>query len=109
MEGYKLDSPKASDDELLEVLNLISKSKKPVLYTGGGIISSEAHKELAEFAGLTGLPVAHTLMGIGAFDPNHEQSLYWYGMHGTVAGNWAVCESDLLICAEQDLTIESPE
>ena len=38
-------------------------------------------------------------MGIGAFDPNHPQSLYWYGMHGTVAGNWAVCESDLLICA----------
>ena len=43
--------------------------------------------------------VAHTLMGIGAFDPEHEQSLYWYGMHGTVAGNWAVSESDLLICA----------
>ena len=38
-------------------------------------------------------------MGLGAFDPDHEQSLYWYGMHGTVAGNWAVCESDLLICA----------
>ena len=75
------------------------KSKKPVLYTGGGIISAEAHQELKEFAELTGLPVAHTLMGIGAFDPEHEQSLYWYGMHGTVAGNWAVCESDLLLCA----------
>ncbi len=99
IEGYKLDSPKASDDELIEVLHLISKSKKPVLYTGGGIISAEAHEELREFAELTGLPVAHTLMGIGAFDPNHEQSLYWYGMHGTVAGNWAVCESDLLLCA----------
>ena len=36
---------------------------------------------------------------LGSFDPDHEQSLYWYGMHGTVAGNWAVCESDLLICA----------
>ena len=99
LQGYKLDSPKASDEELIEVLNLITKSKKPVLYTGGGIISSEAHEELKEFAELTGLPVAHTLMGIGAFDPEHEQSLYWYGMHGTVAGNWAVCESDLLLCA----------
>ena len=99
MEGYKLDQPKATDDELIEVLNLISKAKKPVLYTGGGIISAEAHEELKEFAELTGLPVAHTLMGLGVFDPDHPQSCYWYGMHGTVAGNWAVCESDLLLCA----------
>ena len=99
LEGYKLDQPKATDEELIEVLNLISKAKKPVLYTGGGIISAEAHKELKEFAELTGLPVTHTLMGLGVFDPDHsEQSRYWYGMHGTVAGNWAVCESDLLLC-----------
>jgi acetolactate synthase-1/2/3 large subunit len=97
--GYKIESPKATDDELLEVLNLISKSQKPVLYTGGGIISAEAHQELKEFAEITGLPVVHTLMGLGVFDPDHDQSLYWYGMHGTVAGNWAVCDSDLLVCA----------
>ena len=65
IEGYKLDQPKATDDELIEVLNLISKSKKPVLYTGGGIISADAHEELKEFAELTGLPVTHTLMGLG--------------------------------------------
>ena len=99
LEGYKLDQPKATDEELIEVLNLISKAKKPVLYTGGGIISADAHNELKEFAELTGLPVTHTLMGLGVFDPDHPQSCYWYGMHGTVAGNWAVCESDLLICA----------
>ena len=99
LEGYKLDQPKATDEELIEGLNLISKAKKPVLYTGGGIISADAHKELKEFAELTGLPVTHTLMGLGVFDPDHPQSCYWYGMHGTVAGNWAVCESDLLICA----------
>ena len=85
IDGYKLDKPKATDDELTEVLNLISKAKKPVLYTGGGIISAEAHEELKEFAELTGLPVAHTLMGLGVFDPDHPQSCYWYGMHGTVA------------------------
>ncbi|MFW6217794.1 MAG: thiamine pyrophosphate-dependent enzyme, partial [Verrucomicrobiota bacterium] len=39
------------------------------------------------------------LMGLGAMDADDPQSLYWFGMHGTVAGNWAVCESDLLICA----------
>ena len=99
LDGYKLDDPRATDDELIEVLNLISKAKKPVLYTGGGIISADAHEELKEFVELSGLPVTHTLMGLGAFDPDHEQSLYWYGMHGTVAGNWAVCESDLLLCA----------
>jgi acetolactate synthase-1/2/3 large subunit len=97
--GYKLDLPKASDDELTEVLRLITEAKKPVLYTGGGIISADAHEELKEFAEVTGLPVTHTLMGLGVFDPAHPQSLYWYGMHGTVAGNWAVCESDLLLCA----------
>jgi acetolactate synthase-1/2/3 large subunit len=45
------------------------------------------------------LPVASTLMGLGGFDSEHPLSLYWFGMHGTVAGNWAVCDSDLLICA----------
>ena len=91
--------PKATDEELTEVLRLITEAKKPVLYTGGGIISGDAHDELKEFAEITGLPVTHTLMGLGVFDPAHPQSLYWYGMHGTVAGNWAVCESDLLLCA----------
>lgn len=95
--GYP-ELPKASDKELEEVLGLISKAKQPVLYTGGGVISGNAHKELREFADLTGIPVASTLMGLGAFDPAHPQSLYWFGMHGTVAGNWAVCDSDLLIC-----------
>jgi acetolactate synthase-1/2/3 large subunit len=99
IDGYKLDQPKATDDELKEVLKLIEKAKKPVLYTGGGIISANAHKELHEFAEVTGLPVTHTLMGLGVFDPHHPQSLYWFGMHGTVAGNWAVYESDLLLCA----------
>ena len=99
--GYKIEStkPKASDDELTEVLDLISGAKRPVLYIGGGIISAEAHLELREFAELTGLPVASTLMGLGAFDSEHPQSLYWFGMHGTVAGNWAVCDSDVLVCA----------
>jgi acetolactate synthase-1/2/3 large subunit len=99
--GYKVDmiKPKASDEELIEVLDLIGNAERPVLYIGGGIISAEAHLELREFAELTGIPVASTLMGLGAFDAEHPLSLYWFGMHGTVAGNWAVCDSDLLICA----------
>ncbi|MFP4204342.1 MAG: biosynthetic-type acetolactate synthase large subunit [Opitutales bacterium] len=98
--GYKGDAtlPKAGDPELLEVLERIERSTRPVLYIGGGIISGDAHKELRKFAEITGIPVASTLMGLGAFDAEHPQSLYWFGMHGTVAGNWAVCDSDLLIC-----------
>ncbi len=91
--------PKASDAELQEVLRLIEKAERPVIYTGGGILSSNATPALRELAELTGIPVASTLMGLGAMDPAHPQSLYWFGMHGTVAGNWAVCDSDLLICA----------
>ena len=99
--GYKVNTtkPEASDADLLKALELIEGAERPVLYIGGGIISAEAHLEMREFAELTGLPVASTLMGLGAFDAEHPQSLYWFGMHGTVAGNWAVCDSDVLICA----------
>ncbi len=89
--------PHASDEDLQQVLRLIEKSKQPVLYVGGGILSGDADRELRAFAELAGIPVASTLMGLGAFPANHKLSLYWYGMHGTVAGNWAVCKSDLLI------------
>ncbi|MBC2593418.1 biosynthetic-type acetolactate synthase large subunit [Ruficoccus amylovorans] len=90
--------PEASDEDLRKVLDLITQSKQPALYTGGGVISAHASDELREFAKLTGIPVASTLMGLGALPPDDPQSLYWFGMHGTVAGNWAVCDSDLLIC-----------
>jgi acetolactate synthase-1/2/3 large subunit len=91
--------PKADDAALLRILAEISKAKKPVLYIGGGIISSDGTDALREFAKLTGIPVASTLMGLGAFPPDSPQSLYWFGMHGTIAGNWAAYQSDLLIAA----------
>ncbi len=94
--GYG-EPPKATDSELEAVLQLIEKAERPVIYSGGGILSAHASSELRAFAELTGLPVASTLMGLGAFPATHPQSLYWFGMHGTVAGNWAVCESDLLV------------
>jgi acetolactate synthase I/II/III large subunit len=90
-------SPKAEDLPLIEVLDLISKASKPVLYVGGGIISSESHQELFAFAERTQIPVTTTLMGVGCFPETHPLSLKWFGMHGTVAGNWAVHECDLLL------------
>ncbi len=87
----------AFDEELQLVLDLISEAKRPVFYVGGGIISSGSTELLREFAKITGVPVASTLMGLGAFPAEDEQSLYWFGMHGTVAGNFAVYHSDLLV------------
>ena len=87
----------ATDDQLKTVLGLIAKAKQPVLYVGGGIISAGAHKELLEFAERTNIPVASTLMGVGCFPETHPLSLKWFGMHGTVYGNWAVHNADLLL------------
>jgi acetolactate synthase-1/2/3 large subunit len=87
----------AADDQLKQVLALITEAKRPVLYAGGGIISAEAHKELKAFAEKTNLPVATTLMGVGGFPETHPLSMQWFGMHGSAYGNWAVDQSDLLI------------
>lgn len=89
--------PRAEDAALRPVLEAITRAQKPVLYVGGGVITAGATAALHEFARHTGIPVATTLMGMGAFPPDTPQSLYWFGMHGTVAGNWAVCQSDLII------------
>jgi acetolactate synthase-1/2/3 large subunit len=83
--------------QIQRAVKLIMKSKKPVLYTGGGIISSNASKELTLLAERLGIPVTMTLMGLGGFPGNHPLSLGMLGMHGTYRANMAVMESDLLI------------
>jgi len=83
--------------QIQRAVKLILKSKKPVLYVGGGIISSNASKELTLFAERLGIPVTMTLMGLGGFPGNHPLSLGMLGMHGTYRANMAVMESDLLI------------
>jgi acetolactate synthase-1/2/3 large subunit len=96
LRGYNPDA-KADDLALNEVLGMIEKAERPVLYVGGGIISSGASKELLEFAELTNIPVTTTLMGIGCFPENNPLSLKWLGMHGTYYANRAVNEADLLL------------
>jgi acetolactate synthase-1/2/3 large subunit len=96
LRGYRPNA-KADDVALHEVLGLIEKAERPVLYVGGGIISAGASKELLEFAELTSIPVTTTLMGIGCFPETHPLSLKWLGMHGTYYANRAVNEADLLL------------
>src|SRR5947207_2418539 len=89
LRGYRLDR-KASDLELNEIVGLIAKSDRPVLYVGGGIITGNASAELLRFAEATQIPVTTTIMGCGAFPETHPLSLRWLGMHGTAYANWAV-------------------
>ena len=89
MRGYNPEKH-ASDVALNEIIGLIEKSERPVLYVGGGIISGHASEELRKFAELTQIPVTTTLMGCGAFPETHPLSLRWLGMHGAAFANWAV-------------------
>jgi acetolactate synthase I/II/III large subunit len=95
---YAVGTQHASDDQLKHVLALVADAKRPAIYAGGGIISSEAHKELKAFAERINVPVATTLMGLGAFPGSHPLSMQWFGMHGAAYGNWAVDQCDLLLC-----------
>lgn len=83
--------------QIKRALKAIASSKRPVLYTGGGIISSGASQELLKFAEKLSLPVTNTLMGLGGFPGNHPLFLGMLGMHGTYAANMAITESDLII------------
>src|SRR5512136_3106881 len=76
--------------ELNEIIDLIETSERPLLYCGGGIITAGASAELREFVEHTGIPVATTIMGCGAFPETHPLSLRWLGMHGAAFANWAV-------------------
>jgi acetolactate synthase-1/2/3 large subunit len=73
------------------------RAKRPVLYVGGGVISSNASPELYELAELTQVPVTQTLMGLGSFPMAHPLSLDMLGMHGTYYANMAVHNSDCLV------------
>ena len=80
-------------------IELIKKSSKPILYTGGGVINSgpKATKLLRELVSLTGFPITSTLQGLGAYPGNDPQFLGMLGMHGTYEANNAMHDCDLMI------------
>ena len=88
-----------SQKEIDELINLVSKAKKPVVYTGGGVINSgpKASEALREFIRLIGFPITSTLQGLGAFPGDDNQFIGMLGMHGTYEANNAMHDCDLLI------------
>jgi acetolactate synthase-1/2/3 large subunit len=85
------------DDEAADFFAMLSESKRPLLYVGGGAINGDASDALTEVATSFGIPVVTTLMGIGAFDTTHPLSMSMLGMHGAAFANYAVEDCDLLI------------
>ncbi len=83
--------------QIKKAAKLISQSKKPILYVGGGVITSGAYLELRKLAEKIQAPVTTTLMGMGAFPDTHKLSLGMLGMHGTAYANHAVTGADLII------------
>jgi len=89
LRGYK-SKLQADDLVLNEIIGLIEKAERPVLYCGGGIITANASEQLRKFAEATQIPVTTTIMGCGAFPETDPLSLRWLGMHGCAYANWAV-------------------
>jgi acetolactate synthase-1/2/3 large subunit len=87
----------ANPRQVRRALNLILEAEQPVLYTGGGIVLSDAGDELRKFAETLQIPVTSTLMGLGGFPGDHPLWLGMLGMHGTYMANMAVAHADVLI------------
>ena len=89
--------PKLNADQLQAASKLLNEAKKPLMIVGQGIMLSNAEEELRAFAEKTGVPVASTLMGLGAFPANHPQFVGMVGMHGNYAPNVKSNECDVLL------------
>ena len=96
LQGYK-PTTEAHMGQIKRAYAAIGKAKKPVIYAGGGVISSNAAKELKQLGESLRCPVTTTLMGLGGFPAPHELWLGMLGMHGTFRANMAMGSTDLLI------------
>ena len=83
--------------QLSRAIKLIKEAEKPVVFAGGGVILSGAHKELTRFAEKLNAPVTSSLMGLGGFPGTHPLWMGMLGMHGTYRANMAIGACDLLI------------
>ncbi|HIL21089.1 MAG TPA: biosynthetic-type acetolactate synthase large subunit [Candidatus Thioglobus sp.] len=88
---------KASSRQIKKAAQLIAKSKRPILYSGGGSVIGNASKELREFTRLLNFPITQTLMGLGAYPGTDELSVGMLGMHGNYEANMAMHGSDCVV------------
>jgi len=102
LHGYRkrlraITENKLSDDACERFYTMLSKSERPLIYAGGGVINANASKVMRQFAKEYGVPVTTTLMALGASDTNHPLALHMLGMHGVASANYAVEDCDFLI------------
>lgn len=97
MKTYK-PTYKGNQRQIKKAVNLISKSKKPLLYLGGGVISSNATNEIRKLSEISKIPAVETLMALGTLRSDDELNLGMVGMHGKYAANMAMSEADLIFC-----------
>jgi len=99
---HKTYQPRVKGDPkaIAQAVELMSHAKKPLLYTGGGVINSgpKASQLLRELVRLTGFPITSTLMGLGAFPASSKEWLGMLGMHGTYEANLAMHDCDVMVC-----------
>ena len=88
---------KGHSGQIKKAIDMILLAKKPILYTGGGVVLGDASNELVQLAHELGCPVTNTLMGLGAFPASDKQFVGMLGMHGTYEANLAMHNTDLII------------
>jgi len=93
----KASKKRFEDRDIDTAVALLSKAKRPFIYAGGGVISSDSCEELRTLAERLNAPVSLSLMGMGCFPQDHRLCTGMIGMHGTVASNQAVQKADLLV------------
>jgi len=96
MRSYEAN-PKADPKSIQQAVDLLLSAKRPVIYSGGGVVLSNASKELRQFTQMLDFPITQTLMGLGAYPATDKQSIGMLGMHGTYESNLAMHESDVII------------
>ena len=96
MRSYR-PTTKGHPGQIKKAVALIKQARKPMIYTGGGVVLDNASAELTEFSRLLGFPVTNTLMGLGAYPASDPQFVGMLGMHGTYEANMAMHGCDVLI------------
>lgn len=90
---------KGHSGQIRKAVELLLEAKRPIVYAGGGVVIGEASEELRLLVDRLGIPVTCTLMGLGAYPGNGENSLGMLGMHGTYEANMSMHEADVILCA----------